>query len=482
MRLAKATDHWRHLCHNPPQSTRLHRLRFSSVDAIGTGEIDFTGSIVGICGANGAGKSTLLSLLYLVLSKQSESILISSRSIGHFDIQEFEADVASKKISGLEMLSACIDGAELNVCWIDGATQASAIRHLVERDENFGDFLDQTSPKISDQDSLDEISYLIGKSYTKCLVYEIEDYAEYSVFPYFEVTSDGVTYKSENMGKGELSALLAHWYIKHAKTDSILLLEEPEAHLPVRTQTALMNILAREVLEKKLFVVLSTHSASILKRLKPSDLRMLSRLHGSVRISKEIGTNLLKDMFGVQSVLRAVFLVEDLAAVHFLSTIFDVLRPELSASIAIVDGESSGDVLKALKAFPSKGLDRIHLAGVLDGDLKTTFVGSKECEWPIFFLPGSLSPEELLMQCDFTSLDFLSKSLNVSEDQLHAAFGYIVGEDHHDWLTKFVQLIGRSYKDGCEALTKYWLEKSSNRFAASKFIVTIEKWLAHLDS
>lgn len=476
MRQARATDYWRRLCNNPPNSTCLHLLKYSNVEAMGNGIVEFTGTIVGICGANGVGKTTLLSLLYCALSNTSHNELLMLGRIGDFTVDQIELDLAGKRIVNIADLATYAVEAGVDIWMIDSATQASNIQYRVGRDQSFNDILEQVSPTDFSQESLDEISYLVGKAYTNCLVYEIEDYSDNEVFPYFVVKSDSIEYGSERMGKGELAALLLYWNITRVRANGILLFEEPEAHLPVRTQVAFMNILAREVIEKSLFVVMSTHSAEILSKIRHADLRVVSRMNGQVRVLNDVGHALLSDMFGVKRSIRGVLLVEDSAAMHFLRTVLEAVLPELNKATEIAIAGSDGDVYKALKNFPKDGLTRICLAGVLDGDQRDAAI-PKNYEWPIFFLPGKVPPEKLFRLCDFTQLQFLSKQLNVGEDQLHAALGYLVGEDHHDWLTRLAQLIDRSYKDCCNALTKYWLETSGNKLAATRLAIMLEKFV-----
>jgi len=483
MRLARALDHWRRLHNNPPKSTKLNRIKFSEVEGIGSGVIDFSGPIVGICGTNGVGKSTLLTLLYRVLSnvKDGDDLFLPKQLAG-YKIDEIDVDIAETRLQDINELSTYLADKEDCVYWIDCATQSAAIHYLVDRDTNFDDFLSTSSPRKYDKEELEEISYLIGKNYTHCNVFEIEEFAHHRAFPYFQVKSDGQSYASEKMGKGEQAALLAYWHLKHALSDSILLIEEPETHLPVRTQLALMNILAKEIIAKNLFVILSTHSAEILSELSKSDLRMLSRVHGAVKISKDIEPRLLNDMFGVQQSIKTIFVVEDNAAAIFLRTLLNAIDPDLSASSEISIAGSDGELLNALDAFPRKGLRTIRLIGVLDGDQRESHKDDPNDKygWPVCFLPKDVSPEELLIKCDFRTLVFLSNNLNVSEDTLHAALGHLTGEDHHDWLSRFAKVIDRTYEQVCTALTKYWLCSKINTRAACRTVLTIQKALREL--
>jgi predicted ATPase len=394
---------------------------------LGAGELQFSGPIVGICGPNGVGKSTLLSLLHKILNPNAAPALVTSREITQFAVDEVDACIGSQEIEAPETLKAYVESRGACAKWIDCAAQATEICKLVVLDANFlDDITTQNTPSVYGNDLLSDISYLIGKKYTSCRVFEIADYDGFDVFPYFEVVSDGIAYRSEHMGKGELSALLAYWHMKSAQEDSVLLFEEPEAHLPVRSQLYLMNLLAREVGNKRLFVVISSHSPAILGRLSHSDLSVLSRVGGVVDVSNTLPPALLHDMFGVVPRIRAILLVEDWAAAHFLRELLESQNPELGAEIEISNAGSSGEIVGALERFPQQGLTTVKVGGMFDGDMRQELKKTKYA-WQNFFLPGNVAPELLFIEYMQSpeSVSALAVALQVCERTLRAALAQL---------------------------------------------------------
>lgn len=471
MRAAKAADHWRHLHKNPPTSPRLHRIRVSNADMLGNADLDFSGSIVGVCGANGVGKSTLLSILYHALSDGKAASITQSQVMRGYKVEEIDFDLGTHRINDVGSLKDSITTGSLFAHWVDGALLASMIRHLVERDQNFSDFLEQSDPKIYDENDLDEISYLVGKRYSRCYLYEIDEYGDYQTFPYFEVESGGIIYRSEHMGRGELSALILYWSIMRAEGCSVLLLEEPEAHLPVRSQLALMNILAREVVTKRIFAIVVSHSSAILGKLKREDLRLVSRVGCDTKVSKDIAVPLLNDMFGVARSIRAILVVEDQAARYFTHALIDAYCADRFDAFEIAVAGSDGEVLKALRNFPKVGVSYLRVIGVLDGDQRRGLeVKSRSATWPMLCLPGDVAPELLFKVQLSEKLELLSRELNVTMDRLHGAIGYLEGEDHHDWLSNLAFFLDVSYEDCCVALTNCWLHDDASREASERFM------------
>ena len=94
---------------------------------------------------------------------------------------------------------------------------------------------------------------------------------------YFEVTTEGVTYGSEMMGLGELALHLMLWHLERVEPQSIMLIEEPETHISPRSQQALLNVLARASARKKLWVIVTTHSAGIVARIPREHIRLVYR-------------------------------------------------------------------------------------------------------------------------------------------------------------------------------------------------------------
>src|SRR5207249_4749613 len=104
------------------------------------------------------------------------------------------------------------------------------------------------------------------KEYSECKIFEVPEYDEIEKFPYFKATSNGVSYGSETMGQGELSLLIVLWELLTLPKNSILLLEEPETHVSPRSQEALMNVIAQNIVEKGIWTIVTTHSPVIVSK------------------------------------------------------------------------------------------------------------------------------------------------------------------------------------------------------------------------
>src|SRR5579872_1963196 len=267
LRQARFDDHWRHVfARNYP--TRFTQISFTGLSCIRNSTIDFGAGITAIIGSNGVGKSTLAAAISELLSNGSEV------AAGHRDRLAgsttdgtvFEGDVrktlSMRDGEGGERLSVGeAFGGEFR--WLDPSGLANSCVNQIHRDQDFDDLLEPITPLQLPSEELDLVSYAVGRKYTSFEIYEISDYGGLPLFPYFHVSSDGIDYGSEAMGRGELALLLTYWTLRDLPANSILVIEEPETHVSPRSQDCLMNILAKFSDEMRIWAIIATHSPTI---------------------------------------------------------------------------------------------------------------------------------------------------------------------------------------------------------------------------
>ncbi len=161
--------------------------------------------------------------------------------------------------------------------------------------------------------------YLVGKNYTAIEIFEISDYGEMDRFPYFRVTADGITYGSEEMGRGELSLLLTYWVLHDLPRESILILEEPETHVSPRSQDSLMNIVAKLADERAIWVLVTTHSPTVIRHIPRTHLKVLVRDQGRTKVVENATIVQIGELLGGGVAYQGLILVEDVTAQDFLS-------------------------------------------------------------------------------------------------------------------------------------------------------------------
>jgi predicted ATPase len=453
MKEAKAADYWRGLYkrHFP---TGVQHLSYEDIAGIGKGEIRFSGGITAICGGNGVGKTTLLEAVLKSLDLSQGRVLGSARA--RFDNATLTVEGQRDGTPITRSLIFSNDGADpsalVQVTFLDPAAEGMRVGKLLDGIANFDELLQALAPRELDKDELEHLSYLVGKRYDKCLIYEVDEFGEESTFPYFLVEDACGAYGSEGMGFGEMSLHLINWYLERVPSRSVILIEEPETHLAPRSQDALMNTIARASVTRDLWVILSTHAPSIVRRIPREHIRLLVRSGTQTLVVQEPSRLQLNTVLGIKARFQGIVLVEDKAAREFTRALLDRVAPDISRTFQIVDMGSNSEVLSALNSFPRK-VTWLSIVGLLDGDQRGV---NSTTEWPCGFLPGDSGPEALLRSA--ADSERLSELLARDITEVHVVLAELAGCDDHDWLEEFPRLMGVSYESAVVALTSCWLE------------------------
>lgn len=468
IRQARAVDHWRRtfLREYP---IKYEEVEYENLFCLGSGHISFCGGITAIVGGNGVGKSTLAAAIGELLERDDLKLLLGNR--GRLSGSALKGKIeenrqkknrfvveegGGKRVVGGDFL-------ESENRWLDPAYWAFYTREKITKDQNFEDLIEPlTAVKLS-RDEVDLISYITGKEYEACEIFEIQDYAECERFPYFRAKAHGIEYGSEDMGQGELSLLLMFWILRDLHANSILIVEEPETHVSPKSQTALMNTIAKFCDEKGLWVIVTTHSPVIIQSLPTKNIRMLLRDGINVVVVEEVHRYQLAALLGGGYGARGVLLVEDEVAKELVIAMVDELDGDLIRQFDVVVAGSAGEITAALKSFP-KTRSWFSLIGLYDGDQSGVDQGG-QLHWPKLFLPGAESPEvmlRLVAQGD-NGAELLAIELNKSRNAVVTAMDALAGQNPHDWLIGCVHQLSVSKAQLIRALTRIWLTNVERR-------------------
>jgi predicted ATPase len=474
MREARIADHWRRAL-TRVYPTRLDAITFEGLSCLANDTVTFSPGITAVVGGNGVGKSTLIAAV---------AELLSNGAIGHSidrSNQVFGSNIQAQAFvtNNERALAIHTDAAGSRVTsdvkfegeyrWLDPSAFAQLCVIQIRNDTNFEDLLDPVAPIELDKDSLDLVSYLIGKNYTSCAIYEIADYGNLERFPYFRVTSSGVTYGSESMGRGELSLFLSYWVLQDLPKCSILVLEEPETHVSPRSQDHLMNTVAKFCDEHAIWVIATTHSPAIIRRLPPSHIRLVARGTGLATILHTPSSVQVATILSGGVAFKGIFLVEDEGAKSFLLAIIEELASDLLPQFEIVPAGSDSEITKVMQSFPMTK-DWLTVIGVYDGGIQPT-IDTAKFIWPVVFLPGQQAPELVLRDLAIGSgpiqSDFCTH-LHLMIDDVVLALNHIAGVDHHEWIRDFAKAIARDVSVVRQTLIHLWIGRNRNN--AEEFI------------
>ena len=328
-------------------------------------------------------------------------------------------------------------GSEIEIHRLDPAEEWFRIKQLVDHETNWTELLAQYEPRMLTSDELSVLSYLSGKDYAQCSLFEISDFdSDESPFPYCIVKVGNQEYNFEEMGAGEGALWLIWWKLNQITRPAVLLLEEPEAHITCRSQRAVMNVIAAAC-EKLISCIVTTHSADIIAHVPLECVRLLIRNENDVKVIGLPQRDQLRVVLGVESPILAVALVEDRCARIITKEILRLLRPDIASRVQVADAGDNGTVLSVVNGFPvNKTGPRI--IAVLDGDQRNE---GSDIHQRCFFLPSNLPPELFLRSRCNTSISAIASALGIDDDSVAAVLSSIEGMNHHDWLEELARAL-----------------------------------------
>lgn len=479
LRQARFADHWRTLSRRA-YVTRYDRLEFNGIAGLADGILTFHPGITAIVGGNGVGKSTLAHAAAAALATQNGLISLQPY-VGRLYGCSLKATVADA--TGVHEVGLSIDGSggrnetgereTVAIQWVEPSLVAALVQRQVLGDANFADILEGVGARQLTASELASAAYVVGKDYTACEAYEIRDYGPFDVWPYFKVTCRGVTYGSERMGRGELSALVALWAIDVAPRNSIFVLEEPETHVSARSQSALMDILAWACASKSLWALVTTHSPAVLQRVPPQALRLLVGSNGGSVLADQPSLGDIAVIVGGGVAYKTLILVEDESALYFAKTIIERLDPDLHRQCAIQSMGGEGRIASIVKTLPKMVGDKwLQVVGCFDGDLQGK-IDATQFNWPHVFLPGDRAPDSLLREAVAREEPIaLATALQVRTESLAATLEAAAGLDVHDWTKHVADKCDRRPEELVRAMTARWL--IANEHAAREFVAGIK--------
>jgi len=445
MRRARTNDVWRALYKRRPLPLQSIRVTYQESETGPAINLALDGPLSLLCGENGVGKSRAMRALHGALG----------RGFAQADFRPSVGPAAPAVIAVSAMVRLSQEGGELGdaveltrldeiaahfvdgdggstIHWFDPTVQIPYLLHILRHDQSLGDLWEGVKPKRLDGEALAEVSGLVGRSYSALEIYEITDYKDHAIVPYFRATSHGDTYGAEDMGLGELSLLFFFWMLGRIAPGAIFLLEEPETFIAPRSQRTLIDVTAREALEKGLFVVVTSHSGVITERVPPSHVDLVSRRGSAVTFARDPSRGMLADRLGLVPPRSLICLVEDDAAAFFARALLEAGNSKYVAHCAVYVAGSVGEISRVLEVVDHQGAPTTVLVGLYDGDVRNSI--PRGLRWPVLCLPGGAAPEQVVMSFVEEYEAQLPQVLGKPSGVIAGALAAADGQNHHDWL------------------------------------------------
>jgi ABC-type cobalamin/Fe3+-siderophores transport system ATPase subunit len=474
MKLAQVQDYKRRLdasAHEWP--VRFERFEFENIPGVGTGELPFPSPIVVVAGPNGVGKTTLLRAVWaaadpaLAHDDLSTALKLSSGRAVLTYVESSSTKTSSVNFTqGVVQTEGETEGAAItaDVVHLDSSEETKRQQTSFCAFQEVDDLINGVGYRTLDGKALEEINYISRRDYREVKVYEIENDGS-SPLPFFEVSYGNERYDSRTMGAGEAALFFLWWSIDRAAPNTVLLIEEPETHLSPASQEAFSHYILKSAVEKRLNVILTSHSHKIINSFSENQLVFLFRDASVVKTRVGLPPPALLRTIGIDLHIDTVVLVEDQLAEVFLRLMLERVRPTLSRRIEISIRNGHGDITSLLKKINGR-FSKIKVIGCYDGDMR----GNIPLEVQKFstFLPGDRALEVSLREIVTENPNSLSTATG-SADVEAILFG-LQGAENHDWYSSLCNQLGLSASQLFPMLFGIWMQKQGNGEAAQATI------------
>lgn len=315
------------------------------------------------------------------------------------------------------------------------------------------------------EDSIKELSYVLGQSYKqgRFIKTEIDNSRDVGL-----LEKEFGEFSQFHQGAGEDATLDLFKLLQEIPQYSLLVIDEIENSLHPQAQRRLINVLMKYTRKKNLQIILSTHSPYVLEELPPIARIMLQRLSNKKNIVYEMSVNYALNLIDndIEHPLAYLHVEDECAASLFWAILKNKsdLYDDLVKILSVLP-VGSYTVVKNLNDYAMKNKLPYNSVSIVDGDM------AEECPACLHF-PGGDAPEKVvfsdLKSCNWGKLD---ERFGIGAGTLfkHLDDAMLL-PDHHEW-TNFVGDKVRKSKDVVwDIMTDEWCRQCLSDEVANEFV------------
>ena len=472
MRSASVDGYWKKISKQKSYSNYIKNITFVGCNGL-DGTISIEPGITVFCGLNGVGKSSIIASIKELLGFTDDSVVSKNKFHGKvsatIQINKTDFEISDKS-------TAFDQGLDQNlVKYIDSDQAMNCLKFWDQ--SNLDELFEGEEENEFSSKQIDELSFLIGKTYSRCSSYELSDEEVYYKPVFFNVSVGEISYNSVSMGVGEHFIFYLYYTLENIPEDSIVIIEEPETFISVLSQIHLIQYVLKVISQKRISVIISTHSPHIARNIRHDNIRSIVKIEDYFRIHKPSATEEIPAFLGVEynkivscDCKTATIFVEDYAARIFLECILKTELPYIYKKVDIVSVNGEAEITNRL-SFNDKEYMSHKFIGIYDGDMKEKFEKDKIIEkiyWQHLFLPleECIEKEMIHFLRDGDKMLSLCSQLNISPDFGLSIFSKYIGEDHHDWFLNVSRDLSKTNIEFMEAFYHIWKQSNNDNIRA----------------
>lgn len=237
-----------------------------------------------------------------------------------------------------------------------------------------------TDLDILSSDTVEKISDILGKKYVEIRVLDHRIYRNIEGTSVYLKTRTIDGYSEANAGSGEIAVVQMVRKIEKSKDNTLVLLDEPEVSLHPSAQRRLRNYLLDACKRKRLQIVISTHSPSLIEGLPPVAIKLFKTENdtGKFYVKEDVYYDEAFLDIEEKIVNKRYIYCEDFAAQQLLISILKKIELEAFFEVMFFPG-GEGFLLKYFPA-PIVNNDELkkNIYFIIDGDKDTNYRFNRE--------------------------------------------------------------------------------------------------------
>ncbi|MCE1165062.1 MAG: AAA family ATPase [Bacteroidetes bacterium] len=274
--------------------------------------------------------------------------------------------------------------------------------------------------KISNEELI-IISNILDKVYKSAEIIEHKFFQNWGQSVIFELNH--ISYSEAFAGSGENAVVTLVHEINNLPNNSLVLLDEPETCLHPGAQKKIFEYLVDICLNKKMQIIISTHSREFLFELPSNAIKVFNELpNGKIEIIPECNYNTAFYYIGTDVDNKKTIIVEDRLAKEIVSAVAKKLGTDIVNQINIVfPSGGAKEILKSIANYTS--INDTNKYVILDGDEKLDEDGNEiEIVNPDEIAVGNLNSNylgnKIRNQIQISNLSFFPINSNETEEHI----------------------------------------------------------------
>ncbi|CAM3806232.1 AAA family ATPase [Kibdelosporangium persicum] len=446
--------------HSGNQPYPLHAVTIDGHTHLGSVTAQMAPGVTVFCGVSGVGKTQFLKIL---------AAHLLGHSTGDVSVQASGIDLNGASTTGKRGEIIEHNHTTVRCFHVDTGRECFDTINQAIRTQGLDEKREAADKAPLSGDWTNRLGYILNRDYDEVsfqgLDREAPDTAGPSTWHYYELTYRGITYGPHQMSLGELAASIVLRVLRSTRYGDILLLDEPENFLSPQARQRLLDVIVQQAVDKKLSVVIASHSIEIIRRLPLASLRTIEQgPQGGATVANATIPSQATRAIGLELRPNVLLLVEDNFAHRLLKAILARLLPTLHLDLGIVEsgrmhgstGGGEGAVVTTARALWNNDIG-IRVLGVLDGDYRKQHKRKPDY---VAFLPGTTCPEDVVVAMLKSFLSDSASTLGVPEETLAKALQTAEGADIHDRPRIISNAIGIDVSELISCAAR-WLTKSS---------------------